>query len=534
MTTGPRVLVTEKIADAGIRALEEGGVEVDVRTDLDHDTLVSVIGDYAGLIVRSATKVDSAVLEAGTRLQVVGRAGIGVDNVDVDTATRRGILVVNAPQGNIISAAEHTVGLLLALARRIPQAHASLTEGRWERSRFTGTELQDKVLGLVGLGRVGTLVAQRCSAFGMRIIARDPYISEQRAARVGIELVEFDELLRRADVISLHVQKTPETANMIGEAELERCKDDVLIVNTSRGGILDEEALARALKAGKIGGVALDVYEKEPVESSPLFDLADVVLTPHLGAQTVEAQDKAGTSVADQTLLALRGEFVPNAVNLDAGRELPERLRMYVTLAEKLGRIACSLAGRATAQLEVEYHGEIAEEDTRVLTLSALRGYLQPVVHEPVTFVNAPILAEDRGIEFGERKSTTATDYLNLVRVVARGDGEAVTVAGAIFGRKNEERLVEIDSLPIDIPLSPYMAFFRYEDRPGVIHRMTGPLADHGINIATMDLGRPGAEEGGASILALAVDSPIPTEVFEETMHAAGIPFGRFVSLEER
>lgn len=532
MSAKPRVLVTEAIADAGIATLEEGGAEVDVRTDLDHGDLVAAIGDYEGLVVRSATLVDREVVEAGERLKVVGRAGIGLDNVDVDAATRKGILVVNAPQSNIISAAEHTIALMLALVRKVPQAHTSLVSGRWERDRFLGVELHDKILGIVGLGRIGTLVAQRALAFGMRVIAYDPYVSDQRAARLGIELLPLGELLSRADVITIHVPKTAETQRLIGEEELARCRDGLRIVNTSRGGIVDEDALARAIKAGKVAGAALDVFEQEPLESSPLFGLDEVVLTPHLGASTVEAQGKAGTSIAEQVLLALRGEFVPYAVNLQAGRELPEHVRVYLSLAAKLGRLACALAGEGSGEIEVSYHGEIAQEDTRVLTLAALRGFLQPAVHEPVTFVNAPVIAKDRGLSWGERKSQTSDEYLNLVRVTARRDGDAVSVAGTLTGRKDEDRLVEIDGRPIEIAVTRYMAFFRYEDRPGVVHKMSGPLATEGINIKNMVVAEP-LTPGERAILALAVDSPIQPAVFEVMTEAAGIPWGRFVDFGE-
>ncbi len=530
MTGKLRVLVADPISDAGVAALSEGGIDVDVRPDLDQDALTAIIGGYDGLIVRSATKVVPAVIEAADRLKVIGRAGVGVDNVDVDAATRRGILVVNAPQGNIISNAEHTIALLLALARKIPSAHAALNAGNWDRQRFMGTELHSKTLGIIGLGNVGMLVAQRANAFGMKLIASDPNRTDQWAARIGVELVTLDQLLERADVITLHVHKTSDTMHMIGEAELERCKAGVLIVNTSRGGLIEEDALARAIKAGKVAGAAFDVFETEPATHSPLFGLEEVVVTPHLGGSTVEAQDKAGTSIAEQVLLALRGEFVPNAVNLQAGRELPEFVRPFVGLANKLGRLAAALTGEAVGELEVEYLGQIAEEDTRVLTLSALRGFLQPALHEPVTYVNAPILASDRGLDYGERRSKATADYLNLVRVTARRDGRTVTVAGTLAGRRNEPRLVEIDDTAIEVSLTPYMAFFRYQDRPGIVHRLTGVLAAHEINIAFMQVGRRG--EGEEAIMAVAVDSPIPPDVFREAMDAASIASGRFVSLE--
>ena len=530
--TKPRVLVTESLADAAIAALDDGGADPDVRTDLDRDALLKAIGDYDAVIVRSATKIDADVIAAGSRLKVIGRAGVGVDNVDVGAATRRGIVVVNAPQGNIISNAEHTIGLLLALVRRIPQAHATLVGGRWDRSAFMGMELHDKTLGLLGLGRVGTLVAQKCHAFGMHVIARDPYLPPDRFARLGVEQVELDELLARSDVISVHVQRTPETTGMIGEAELERCKDGVFFVNTARGGIIDEDALARAIKAGKVGGAALDAFENEPVTSSPLFELDRVVVTPHLGGSTQEAQDKAGAMVAEQVLLALRGEFTPHAVNVDAGRELPEHLRGYLALARKLGRLASALAGEQTREIEVSYHGEVAEEDTRVLTLSALRGFLGPQVHEPVTFVNAPLIARDRGLDWGERRSASAEDFTDLIRVVAKRDGTDVSVAGTLTGRNDEERLVEIDGRSLEIALTPFMAFFRYEDRPGVVHKMSGPLAEHGINIEYMAIDKSHASDEPA-IMALAVGSEIPADVFDEMKAAAGIASGRFVALDD-
>ncbi|MEX2393254.1 MAG: phosphoglycerate dehydrogenase [Actinomycetota bacterium] len=526
----PCVLVTEELADASLDVLRKDGIGVDVRTDLSPGDLLDVIGGYEGLLVRSATKVSKEVIDAGDRLQVIGRAGIGVDNVDVDAATRKGIVVANAPQGNILSTAEHTIGLILALVRRIPQAHGELVQGSWEKKRFMGAELHDKTLGIIGLGRVGTLVAQRLHAFGMKIIARDPYISPQRASRLGIDLVDTEELLARSDIITIHAVKTPETYHMFSTPEFERCKTGVVIVNASRGGLIDEEALAKAIKDGKVGGAALDVFETEPTTSSPLFGLDNVVVTPHLAASTAEAQDKAGIIAAEQVLLALRGEFVPNAVNLEAGGELPEFVRPFLDLATKLGRLSTALAGEAVSELEVTYNGKIAEEDTRVITLSALRGFLQAGVHEPVTYVNAPVLAQDRGLAYSERTSTVAADYTNLVRVTAIRDDRTVTVAGTLSGRKNEARLVEIDDVSIEVSLTPYMAFFRYEDRPGIVHKLSGILADNRINIAFMQVGRSGP--GGEAIMALAVDSEIAPVVLQQMIEAADITSGRFVTLD--
>ncbi len=524
-----RVLVPEKIAPSALALLRDAGIEVDERTATAEE-LLGIIGDYDGLIVRSATKVTKDVIEAGDRLKVVGRAGIGVDNVDVDAATRKGIVVVNTPQGNITSTAEHTVAMMLACVRQIPQAHGSLVAGRWEKKRFEGHEVNGKTLGIVGLGRIGALVAQRCSAFGMHVIARDPYIAPQRAQRMGIELVEFDELLERSDIITLHVVKTPETLHMLGDAELEKCKTGVVIVNISRGGVVDEDALARAIKAGKVGGAALDVFEEEPMTASPLFDLDSVVVTPHIAAQTVEAQDKAGVIAAEQVLLALHGDFVPNAVNLEAGAELPDFVRPFLDLGRKLGRLASSLAGDGVGSLEVSYQGQIADEDTRVVTLSTLRGFLQAGVHEPVTYINAPVLANERGIDYAEKKSTESADYTNLVRVTTHRDDRTVTVAGTLAGRHNDARLVEIDDVPVEVSLTPYMAFFRYDDRPGVVHRLSGVLAEHDINIAFMQVGRQ--DVGGEAIMALAVDSKIAPDVLQQMVTASDITSGRFVALD--
>jgi D-3-phosphoglycerate dehydrogenase len=524
-----KVLISDKMDPKAAAIFRERGIEVDEIAGQSPDELKGIIGGYDGLAIRSSTKVTRDLLDAATNLKVVGRAGIGVDNVDVDAATRKGIVVANAPQGNILSTAEHTIGLILALVRRIPQAHGELVRGNWEKKRFMGAELHDKTLGIIGLGRVGTLVAQRMHAFGMKIIANDPYISPQRAARLGIDLVDTDELLTRADVITVHTVKTPETYHMLSTPEFERCKPGVVIVNASRGGVIDETALAQAIKDGKIGGAALDVFETEPTTSSPLFELDQVVVTPHLAGSTAEAQDKAGIIAAEQVLLALRGEFVPNAVNLEAGGELPEFVRPFLDLATKLGRLSAALAGGAVSELEVTYNGQIAEEDTRVITLSALRGFLQAGVHEPVTYVNAPVLAQDRGLAYSERNSTVPADYTNLIRVSAIRDDRTVTVAGTLSGRKNEARLVEIDDVSIEVSLTPYMAFFRYEDKPGIVHKLSGILAENGINIAFMQVGRSGP--GGEAIMALAVDSEVDAPVLQQMIEAADITSGRFVSL---
>ena len=427
-----RVLITEELAERGLARLRDEGHEVDVRLGLTPEELLSVVPGAAALVIRSETQVTAAVLEAGTDLLVVGRAGIGLDNVDVDAATRNGVLVVNAPQSNVLSAAEHTMALLLAQARNVPQAHSALVGGEWARERYQGVELHGKTLGVVGLGRVGTLVAQRANAFGMHIIAFDPYVSASRAAQMGVELLDdVADVCRRADFLTVHLPKTPETIGIIGSKELADVRPGVRIVNTARGGIIDESALLEALRNGRVAGAAVDVFEIEPVTSHPLFELDNVIVTPHLGASTAEAQDKAGLAIAEQVLLALRGEFVPNAVNVEVGADIPEAIRSYLQLAERLGRMAVALAGTGIERLRFEYHGGIAGYDTRALTLSGLKGAFSAVVHEPVTFVNAPLLAKERGVDVRLTTDAESPDYRNLITLRGTlGDGTGVSVSG--------------------------------------------------------------------------------------------------------
>lgn len=505
-----KVLVADKLSEAGIQALTEH-VEVHVRTGLSKEELLEAIGAYDGVIVRSATTIDADVIAAGERLKVIARAGIGLDNVDVAAATARGVIVCNAPQSNVISAAEHTVALLLSLARRIPQADASLRAGQWRRSDFEGVELHGKALGIVGLGRVGVLVAQRCSALGMRLLAYDPFVSAERAARMGVELIPtIRELCAAADVLTVHLPKTPETVGLIGEAELAALRPHALVVNTARGGIVDEEALHRALREGWIAGAALDVFSSEPMTSSPLFELDNVVVTPHLGASTAEAQDKAGLMVAEAVVTALRGDFVPSAVNVQIGAAVPEAVKPFMPLAETLGALLTALQTGQSSELVVETVGRIAEEDTQALTLSALKGVLSSVVHEPVTFVNAPLLAQERGLKVSTLTSTAPEDYVSLLRLRA-GD---VAVAGTLVGTRNRQRLVEAWGFNIDIEPTPHMVFFRYVDRPGVIGLIGQRLGEAGVNIATMQVGRKGM--GGEAMIAMAVDSAVPPETVEE------------------
>lgn len=522
-----RVLVADQLSDAGVAALSEH-FDVDVRTGLSKPELVEAIGDYDAVVVRSATTIDADVIAAGSRLKVIARAGIGLDNVDVKAATARGVLVCNAPQSNVVSAAEHTVALLLALARRIPAADASLRAGEWKRSAFQGVELHGKVLGILGLGRVGTLVAQRCAAFGMKLVAYDPYVTPERAQFLGLELVEsVDELCEVADILTVHLPKTPETVGILGEAQLARMKPSALVVNTARGGLVDESALAAALSSGTIAGAALDVFSQEPMTQSPLFALDNVVVTPHLGASTTEAQDKAGTMVAESVVLALRGEYVPSAVNVMVSAGIPETVRPFMPLVEKLGRLFTALHAGHASELTVEYIGKIAGEDTSALTLSALKGLLADVVHEPVTFVNAPLLAEERGLKVATLTSSAAVDYVSVVRLSA-GD---IRVAGTLVGPNDRERLVEVWGFDLDMEPADHMLFFRYADRPGIVGRIGTELGAAGVNIAAMQVGR--REVGGDALMALAVDSAVPSAVVDDIASSIGAVDARALDLAE-
>ena len=522
-----KVLVAETIAEAGIASLRAEAT-VDVRTDLTREQLLEIIGDYDALIVRSQTLADAELIEKGRNLKVIGRAGIGLDNVDVDAATRQGIVVVNAPTSNVLSAAEHAMALMLAQARNIPAANSSVKSGKWERGRFEGVELHGKTLAILGLGRIGTLVAQRALAFGMRVVAYDPYVAKQRAGQMGVELVELDDALRAADFVTIHLPKTSETTALIGERELDLMKPGARIVNTSRGGIVDEAALAKAVTDGKLGGGALDVFAQEPPDAgSPLFELDSVVLTPHLGASTEEAQEKAGAAIAEQVALALRGELAPYAVNVDAGRELSDVVRAFLPLSEKLGRILTALAGGSAHEVRFSYQGQIADHDTRVLTLAGLKGMFSAIMHEPVTFVNAPLMAQERGIQYGEMKSAMSRDYVNLIEVSA---GEGITVAGTLVGVKNEERLVRIFDFEVDFPPGPHMCFLRYDDRPGVIGAIGTILGKAGVNIADMRVGRQ--EKGGEALMCLTVDQPIDADVLKELAEGSEAKDAKVVTLE--
>lgn len=492
-----RILVTEEISEIGLDALREAGHEVDIQLGRSPEELAELLPGAAALIIRSATTVTEDLLMATDDLVVVGRAGIGLDNVAVEAATKRGVMVVNAPQSNIISTAEQTMTLMLAQARNTAQADAALKAGRWERSKWTGTELHGKTLGIVGLGRVGALVAARAAAFGIQLIAYDPYVSEERARQLGVEPVSFDELAQRADIVTIHVIKTPETVGLIGAEFFAKAKPGIRIINVARGGVVDEAALNDALESGVCGGAALDVFDTEPKTESPLFAHPNVVVAPHLGASTHEAQLKAGVTIAEQVNLALAGDFVPFAVNIDAA-EVSETMRPYLPLAEQLGATFASLAGEVPSEIEVVFEGEIGGYDSRLATLAAAKGLLSVGSDEPVSYVNALSLAAERNIEIRAASSPSPQDYVN--RLAIRGGGRRL--AATLMGLQNEARIIRVDKHVLDIPPSDNMLFIRNDDRPGMIGLVGSVLGDAGINIDDMAVGRHPSEESALMVIS--------------------------------
>ena len=511
-----RILVTEEIAEAGLGRLRAAGHEVDIRLGLDDEGLLDALQGAAALIIRSATRVTAEVLDAVDGLLVVGRAGIGLDNVDVRAATRNGVMVVNAPLSNSVSAAEHTMALLLAQARNIPQAHADLVAGRWNRSQWAGVELADKTLGIIGLGRIGRMVAKRAAAFGMRCIAHDPFVAEESALRAGVEMRSLEDLMAESDFVTLHLARTPETIGLLDAEMLKRSKPGLRLVNVARGGIVDEEALAEAGRAGIVAGAAIDVFAEEPTTVSPLFGLPGVIVTPHLGASTVEAQDKAGITIAEQVELALAGDYVPFAVNVDVG-EAPDEIRPFVPLAEQLGAIFGALVESLPERLDVEFRGAIGGVDDRLATLAVVKGLLDRVVAEAVTYVNAGDMATERGMEVRTISTVESSDFLNLITL--RSGGHAL--AGTLVGIRSEPRIVMVDDHAIDLPPSDHMVVVRNEDRPGMIGVVGTALGDAGVNVADMAVGHVG--DGHSAIMVLSTGGPVSVEVLDDLRRRPGI-----------
>jgi D-3-phosphoglycerate dehydrogenase len=527
----PVVLIAEELAPAALDVL---AYDFDVR-HVDGTDRVALLAELAAadaVIVRSATKIDAEAVAAAPRLKVVARAGVGLDNVDIAAATARGVMVVNAPTSNIVSAAEQAIALLLSVARHTASASASLKNGEWKRAKYTGVEIQGKTVGVVGLGRIGVLFAQRMAAFGTRLIAYDPYIQPARAAQLGVRLVGLDELLRESDFISIHLPKTPETLGLIGEKELQLVKPGVRIVNAARGGLIDEQALADALAEGRVGGAGIDVFVSEPATASPLFAFDNVVVTPHLGASTAEAQDKAGLSVARSVKLALQGEFVPDAVNVQAGGVVDEDVRPLLALAEKLGKVFTAVAGGIAASVTVEVRGAIVAHDVSVVKLATTKGLFASVVDEQVTYVNAPQLAADRGVELELVVVDEPVDHQNLVTVRgALPDGRIVSVAGTVTlaGIREIRRLTEVDGFDLELSAEGVLLFFRYADRPGVVGKIGSILGEAGVNIAAMQVARRSA--GGEALMALTVDSSVDAELLSAVAAAIGSARGSIVDL---
>jgi D-3-phosphoglycerate dehydrogenase / 2-oxoglutarate reductase len=528
---GFRVLVKEKIADSGVDLLR-GKFDVDLGTDWEDGELAERIGDYDAILIRSATKLTADLIEKGSRLKVIGRAGVGVDNVDVPAATKRGIIVANAPEANTIAAAEHTMALLLALCRNIPQAHASLTAGRWERSRFGGMEVYEKTLGILGFGRIGTYVAERAKSFGMRVVAFDPFVSTERYRELGVEKAETsDDLYAAADIITLHLPKTPETAGWLNDEAFAKMRDGVRIINVARGELIDPEALQRAIESGKVGGAALDVFPQEPITEHPLFGMESVIVTPHLGASTAEAQDRAGVITAEQVAAALEGGLVTNAVNIPRlSPEDMEQLAPLMPLCTRLGSLAMALGEASSVdRIQIRYEGRLSEFDTRLLTIAVLNGVLVGHTEEHVNFVNAHALAEERGIAVAEQKEPESVNFTELVSVEVVSDSASVEVAGTGFGPRQVPHLVSVYGQSFNMELADHLAFFRYRDQPGMIGRVGEVFGRHGVNIHSAAVGAgEGADE---AVMVVTTSAPVPQELIDEIVGLGDFHSGRAVSL---
>jgi len=525
-----KVLVAEKIADAGVDLLREQ-FDVELGLEWDGSELEQRIGEFDGVLIRSATKLTGDLIDRAERLKVIGRAGTGVDNVDVDAATRRGIIVANAPEANSIAAAEHTMGLILALCRNIPQAHASLAAGNWDRGRFKGAELYGKTLGVAGFGRIGQLVAARAQAFEMPVIAFDKFVTLERFRELGVEGVdEPDELYARADFITLHLPKTPETVNFIDAAAIGRMREGVRVVNCARGELIDLDALLEGLESGRVAGAALDVFPEEPFTDHPILGRDDVVVTPHLGASTAEAQDRAGVVTAEQVTAALTGGVVTTAVNIAAVRpEVMEQLAPFVPLCEKLGRLAQALGDGAPDRVEVEFRGRLADQDTRILGIAALVGILSGHTEEPVNLVNGPHMAEERGIELVETRDAASEDFTELVVVRLQTGEESVEVAGTGVGPRNIPYLARVWGEDFYLPFAEHLAIFRYTDQPGMIGRVGTIFGEEGVNIISAAVGAE--PEGETAVMALTTDAPVNQSTIDRILELEGFSVGRAVSL---
>jgi D-3-phosphoglycerate dehydrogenase / 2-oxoglutarate reductase len=527
----PVVLIAEELSPATLEAL---GPDFEVRNvdGADRSALLPALKDANAVLIRSATKMDAEAIAASPKLKVIARAGVGLDNVDIKAATTHGVMVVNAPTSNVISAAELAIAHIMGLARHIPDAHASLKAGAWKRSQYTGIELYEKTIGIIGLGRIGTLVAQRLSGFGATLIGYDPYVTQARAEQIGVELVDMDQMMRRSDFITIHIPKTPETTGMISTSEFKIAKPSLRIVNCSRGGIIDEDALYEALKNNQIGAAGLDVFVNEPPKDSPLLTLDNILVTPHLGASTDEAQEKAGISVARSVRLALAGDLVPDAVNV-AGGEIDASVKPGIPLAEKLGQLVAGLAHTSIVSVEFEARGEIAAHDVTVLKLAALKGLFQTMVTEQVSYVNAPLMAEQRGVDVRLVQDTVSDEYRNVTTLKAvLSDGTVVSAGGTVIGPKHHQKIVSINGYDVELAMAENLVVMVYQDRPGIVAVYGKAFAEANINIAAMTIARQ--QKGGKALSVITIDSPVEQDVLETLRLAIEADTVRAVSLQEQ
>lgn len=524
------ILVSDSLSPRGVEVLERAGFSVSVKTKLSKEELLQEIPNYEALIVRSATKVTKDVIEAGVRLRIIGRAGTGLDNVDSEAATRRGIVVMNTPGGNTITTAEHTMSMIAAMSRKIPQATGSMKAGKWEKNRFMGTELYNKTLGLVGMGQIGSYVAKLAQGWSMHVIGYDPYLSLERAQKMGIEVVELDELFHRADVISVHTPLTNETRGIINTDSIKKMKDGVMIVNCARGGIINELDMCEALKSNKVAAAAFDVFEKEPVNPDhPLLALENFVCTPHIGASTEEAQENVAVGIAEQFVDYFKRGIARGAVNVPSvAPEVLPQLQPYLLLAERLGRFQAQMLEGGVKSVTVEYVGEVSQMTVTPVTVAVLKGLLSPILEDVINFVNAPIVAKERGIEVKEVKSSDAGDFTSLIRVKVEAEKRTHVVAGTLFHRQ-EPRIVEINQFQVEVVSEGQMLLIDNVDRPGVIGTVGQVLGSHHVNIARMQCAR--CERGGSALLIIGLDAPLSPTVLEQLKKEKDILSVRLVDL---
>jgi D-3-phosphoglycerate dehydrogenase / 2-oxoglutarate reductase len=525
-----KILVSDPISEQGIDLLKDKkNYQVDVKLKLSEDELIKIIGDYNGLIVRSETKVTPNIINAAKNLKIIGRAGVGIDNVDVPSASKKGIIVMNTPGGNTISAAEHTVSMMLALSRNIPQANASLKNKKWDRKLFTGTEVFGKVLGIIGLGKIGAEVAKRAKAFGMEILGYDPVASSEHAEKIGAKLVSLDEIIKNSDYITLHVPKTKETENLINKTTISKMKDGVRIINVARGGIINEQDLADAVKSGKVKGAAIDVFSTEPCTDSPLFDVDNVVVTPHLGASTEEAQINVAIDVIKQMIDFFDNNIIKNAVNVaSVDPNLLSKLEPFIRLSEKLGKLSSQLVNGGIIEAEIQYGGEISETNVNPLTISFLKGLLE-LVEEEVNYINAPFIAKDRGIKVKETKTSTVSDFTNLITVKIKTDkNESILIQGTLF-HHDDIRIIRINDFDIDVVPKGYVLLCMNKDIPGVVGQVGTMLGQSGINIAGMQVGRK--TSGGEALIITNIDQPISNDVLEQIRKSKNIISAKILQL---